>query len=117
MEKEKLRNVRHNTQRTLLPDLGNKGLKMVLILVCPHFMREKALSKDAKCGRLFEAMMVALLDEDLGKFAWLFYELSSLVEDPKLVHITLYKNRVCLAISLCVFCMCAFGRKSGNCSI
>ena len=67
-----------------LPDLANKGLKMALASVCPHFMREKGLAKDSKCGKLFEAMCVGILDERLIRFLWLFYELSGEVQDPKL---------------------------------
>ena len=67
-----------------LPDLANKGLKMALALVCPHFMREKGLAKDSKCGKLFEAMCIGILDERLIRFLWLFYELSGEVQDPKL---------------------------------
>ncbi|CAE7346210.1 nipblb [Symbiodinium microadriaticum] len=66
-DKEKLHNEHHKTQRHLLPDLGNKGLKMLLILVCPHFVAEKSISKDAKCGRHLEAMMIEILDDAFCK--------------------------------------------------
>ena len=115
--KERLHNQNHLNQRQKLPDLGNKGLKMVLLLVCPHFLREKGLANDSKCGKLFEAMCIGLLDETLCRLAWLFYELSGEGQDPKLCHKTLYKNRVCLEISLCVFWMCAFGRTCENLSM
>ena len=35
---------------------------MVPLLVCPHFMREKELANDSKCGKLFEAVCIGLLD-------------------------------------------------------
>ena len=117
-EKEKLHSEYHDTKRDLLPERGNRGLKMLLVLVCPHFVAEKSLSKDAKCGRHLEAMMVHLMDDAFNRLAWLFYELTQQVADPKLVHITLCTRIVCVErFPYMSFCMCAFGRMYGTCSI
>ena len=87
--REELHNKFHSTEAAKMPPLGNKGLKMLLVLVCPKFVAEKGLNNESKCGKLLESMFVSVLDEKLFSLAWLLYEITAEVQE-------LRKNRVCL---------------------
>ena len=79
-----------------MPDLGNRGLKMLFVLICPRFLAEKHLNNEAKCGKILEAMFVKILDAKLMQLAWLLYELTGEIQDPKLFH------KTCIRI-VCVY--------------